>query len=257
LIRFSQTCPSFSDNFISGVGFAFYDAKGEAQRKIEINVANPYEVNTGCGVDGINSCLGGGSLEIVLDGVKLVTGGDYKFHDGSGRILAFNTFHDCSRKWYDFDVTKSIANERRLGSISPDVFKIIGSLKDTMIKKNSCMQWLNLRQTYGDLFDQAGHYTTILVQTDSINLHIEYKQEHERCHAHSIDVWISKVSTALLDQTWEGIIGETKDPKYIVSDKKKTLDRINALKHATDEAYEVNSPFSNSCEGCARRRRLF
>jgi len=49
----------------------------------------------------------------------------------------------------------------------------------------------------------------------------------------------------LLDQDWEGIIGETNNPS--VTGDAKTLDRSSVLKHAADEAYKVNSPFSSTC----------
>jgi hypothetical protein len=66
-------------------------------------------------------------------------------------------------------------------------------------------------------------YSTIIVQTDDITLHLEYKQENEPCdllaHSHSIDVWISSFSirirlmfgsplsarAALVGETWEGV----------------------------------------------------
>jgi len=41
-------------------------------------------------------------------------------------------------------------------------------------------------------------YSTIIIQTGDINLLLEYKQDHERCDAHSIDVWISSFSPALV-----------------------------------------------------------
>jgi hypothetical protein len=84
-----ENCPPESNTFISGVGMNIMN------RMIEVNVVNPYSVGVGCGSEGEQNCLGGGSLELIIDGVKHVTGGDYTFKDGSGRIVAFNTYHQC------------------------------------------------------------------------------------------------------------------------------------------------------------------
>ena len=83
---------------------------------IEINVANENHVNVGYGA-AAKSCLGDGSLEILIDGKKIGSGGDFTFEDGTGRILTFNIFYQCSRKWYDFDITpmaKSFQQSRNL-----------------------------------------------------------------------------------------------------------------------------------------------
>jgi hypothetical protein len=84
-----ENCPAESNTFISGVGINIMN------RMIEVNVVNPYSVGVGCGSEAEQNCLGGGSLELIIDGVKHVIGGDYTFKDGSGRIVAFNTYHQC------------------------------------------------------------------------------------------------------------------------------------------------------------------
>ena len=88
-----ETCPSDSNNFVSGIGLTF--KKGWKKQRIEVNVVNSYNVNVGCGADSVAHCLGAGSLELVIDGVKHIVGGDYTFKDGTGRIVVFNTFHQC------------------------------------------------------------------------------------------------------------------------------------------------------------------
>jgi hypothetical protein len=84
-----ENCPADSNNFISGVGFSIDN------RKIQVNVVNVYNVDVGCGSGAEKHCLGAGSLELIIDGVKHTFGGDYTFKDGSGRIVAFNTYHQC------------------------------------------------------------------------------------------------------------------------------------------------------------------
>ena len=88
-----ENCPADSNNFISGVGFTI------GNRKIQVNVVNAYNVDVGCGTGTEQHCLGSGSLELIVDGVKHSLGGDYTFKDGSGRIVAFNTYHQCKSTW--------------------------------------------------------------------------------------------------------------------------------------------------------------
>eukprot|EP00545_Synedropsis_sp_CCMP1620_P013223 CAMPEP_0119003846 /NCGR_PEP_ID=MMETSP1176-20130426/796_1 /TAXON_ID=265551 /ORGANISM="Synedropsis recta cf, Strain CCMP1620" /LENGTH=1092 /DNA_ID=CAMNT_0006955483 /DNA_START=39 /DNA_END=3317 /DNA_ORIENTATION=+ len=255
-----ETCPAHSDTFVSGAGFRFLK-NGKTTKSIEVNVVNPYDVNVGCGSDDIKNCLGAGSLELIIDGEKHVVGGDYKTKDGLARITAFNTYYPCSRKWYDFNVqaTKDLANlrsGRQLNADEPDVFEVIKDLKKTMINQDECQKWINDRQEYRDLFLQPGHYSTVIIKTNDIALHLEYKQENERCDAHTIDVWISSLSPDLLEENWEGVIGETKDVDYVSTGKDPIMkDRSEILKFPKDTDYEVNSPFSTQCKGCNKQKK--
>lgn len=89
-----DSCPSHSDNFVSGVGLTF--KKGWKKQRIEVNVVDSHNVDAGCGADTEVHCLGSGSLELIIDGVKHIVGGDYTFKDGTGRVVVFNTFHQCT-----------------------------------------------------------------------------------------------------------------------------------------------------------------
>jgi hypothetical protein len=120
-----------------------------------------------------------------------------------------------------------------------------------MINKYTCEAWPEQRRMYGDLFAQPGRSSTVVIQTEDVTLHVEYRQESERCDAHTIDVWISSMSMAVLEEPWEGVIGETKDLSYQPTRARHTMqDRKDVLKHAQDAAYEVNSPFATRCTGC-------
>ena len=93
-IQSYENCPSDSNSFVSGVGLSF--KTGSSERNMEVSVPNPYNVNVGCGAGSKEYCLGAGSLEMTIDGVKHIVGGDYTFKDGTGRIIAFNTFRACT-----------------------------------------------------------------------------------------------------------------------------------------------------------------
>ena len=248
-----EQCPADSNKFVSGVGFTVFRKTPFGRtpaHKIAVNVVNEWGTSTGCGT-GATNCLGNGSLELMIDDKKFVYPGDYQFKDGSGRVIAFNTYLECSRKWYDFDVTEdtdssSLRNNRRLETF-PGVFDVVRDLEDTMVDKDACEQWISERQSNNDLFHQAGAWSTIIVKTDEINFHIEYKQETKRCDAHTVDVWISSVSPDLFEEDWEGVIGETKDPSNHAGEK---VERAEFLKFAEDEQYEVVSPFAYKCDGC-------
>jgi hypothetical protein len=165
-----------------------------------------------------------------------------------------NLWNSGSRKWYDFDVRPSLdldaelRDGRRLDQ--PNVFEILDGLKKTMIDPLNCDMWINDRKQYNDLFQQPGLSSTILIETKDVTLHLEYRQENERCDAHSIDVWISSVSPSLLDQPWEGIIGETKSSTILPSTPQVMMERTEVLKFKRDKDYEVSSPFSSKCKGC-------
>ena len=251
-------CPSDSNTFVSGVGFTLFKknrltgARVPAHQ-VAVNVVNEWGTSTGCGTEATN-CLGNGSLELVIDDKKYLYPGDYQFKDGTGRVVAFNTFFECSRKWYDFDITPVGADASGAGSLRrlstfPGVFDVVRDLGDTMVDKDVCSEWIAERQANNDLFLQAGAWSTIIVKTEDISFHIEYKQETKRCDAHTVDVWISSVSPDLYDEEWEGVIGETKDPANHPGEK---VERSEFLKFPKDEQYEVMSPFSNKCDGCIK-----
>ena len=256
-----ETCPANSNNFVTGVGLTFFK-QGHATKRIEVSVVNPLSAAVDCGGMSVSHCLGAGSLEVLIDSERYVVGGDYKFHGGTGRVVAFNTFYSCSRSWYDYDISHATHGTvdmtttrigRNMKTLQPyaDVFDVIKGLKDTMIDKEACETWIDDRRKYDDLFQQPGHYTTVVVHTETMSLHMEYKHENENCHAHSLDVWISSVSPLLLKQTWEGVIGETKDLSYTPQhEQPKSVPRLEALKYGEDSEYEVNSPFSTRCKGC-------
>ena len=247
-------CPVDANKFVSGVGFTVFKRTLTGGRtplhKVTVNVVNEFGTSTGCGT-GATNCLANGSLELTIDGKKFLYPGDYQFQDGTGRVIAFNTYYECSRKWYDFDITpvEDRHNRRSLRRLStfPGVFDVVKGLEDTMVDKDVCDQWIAERQERNDLFQQPGEWSTIIVKTDRVALHIEYKQEHHRCDAHTVDVWISSISPELYDEDWEGVIGETKDPSNHGEEK---VERSEFLKFPDDESYEVTSPFSTKCKGC-------
>ena len=268
-----EECPNHSDTFITGVGMSVFGKHGK-KHAIEVNVVNEFNTDIGCGnvADKTNdySCLGAGSLQIIIDGHKIVQTIDHVFDDNSGRVTAFNTIAKCSRRWFDFDVTpieelgnaaKSSFRGRRLAAApdkskaTADFMDILERVRNTMIDEQGCGEWMNERRVNNDIFKQSGTWSTVMVQTDTISLHIEYKQEQERCSAHNLDVWISSVSPETFNEKWAGVIGETKNVNFDKASltKMKHMSRAEALTFRDDEAYEVLSPYSSKCKGCIKK----
>ena len=277
-----EGCPHKSDSFITGVGLTVFKdpARGiPRDHRVEVNVVNEYNVNVGCGhhwkKNADSNCLGMGSLELVIDGVKVVMTRDHKFNDGSGSVTAFNTIPSCSRRWFDFERTPKIAlGEAALGldmdesgpssamrgrisrrlsrgdreaARNEAILDVLASNKENMVNRGQCDQWIEERKSKNDLFEQGGRWSTIVIKTKKLSLHIEYKQEDQRCKAHSLDVWVSHVEPDVYDEEWFGVLGETKGLK--AGTAPGAFNRNDVLKHPDDEAYEVVSPFSVNCRG--------
>ena len=217
-----EGCPADSNKFVTGLGLSVYDAKKKAVHNIEINVVNEHQVYIGCGTNDDKEndfgCLGAGSLELVIDGKKETRSVDHAFPDGSGSVLAYNTISSCSRRWYDFDLTpaKDLAHAtsrgrgRALRTLSNEegVFSVIDGMKETAVDQENCDFWTAERKVKGDLLTQTGTWSTIVVKTNTVTLHIEYKQLQEMgeagCNAHALDVWVKEVSPAAYQEKWEG-----------------------------------------------------
>jgi len=265
-----EGCPKESDKFTTGFGLSLYDPNnGQPTHKIEVNVVNEHSTGTGCGFESHKpndyGCLGAGSLEIIVDGSKITQSVDYEFEDKSGHIIAYNTIASCSRRWFDFDMTPAdqigavaYRGRRLSGQNGAGVFDILDNIKDTTVDRSQCETWMAERKTNGDIFQQAGTWSTIVIKTEKISFHVEYKQEQERCDAHNLDVWISEVTPEVGAETWEGIVGETKPMNYKQDAHFGTthVSRVDALKYPNDEDYEVIAPFSVDCKGCMQRQSL-
>lgn len=204
----------------------------------------------------------------MIDGHNIVESVDHYFEDGSGRVIAFNTISKCSRRWFDFDLTPAdevktsvLAKERRslrgdeniVANDNNSAISVLEKTKETMIDPEGCSEWIKDRRENGDFFKQTGTWSTIIVKTEIVSFHIEYKQEQERCSAHSLDMWISSVDPGVAQEQWEGVIGETKAKDHAPAFDHTRMERNNVLKFDEDEAYEVTSPFSINCKGCSKR----
>jgi hypothetical protein len=258
-------CPVGSDTFLTGVGLTVFGTR-DKKHQVEINVVNPYTVNAGCGNEAVKAndygCLGAGSLELVIDGHKVVQSVDMPFDDNTGRVIAFNTIGKCSRRWFDFDITPREDRSLRHGNsgrkldvmLGAGIFDVLGSTKDTAVDQDGCSTWIAERKARNDILKQTGTFSTIVIKTEKISFHVEYRQEWERCSAHSLDIWISEVKPDVVEEQWEGVIGETKDLGYDnQKGEKRYMSREQALQFKNDEDYEVVSPYSTACKACVPR----
>jgi hypothetical protein len=270
-----DNCPKNANNFVSGFGLTLFQNRKPSKR-IDVNVINPYSVfplETSCGGLEKSHCLGAGSLEIAIDDKRYVVGGDYRFDDAPGRVLVFNTNYNCKRRWrasnsasgsetvapsgegnpFNTQLEEDLRISRRLGDLDDyaDAYSYIESLGDSMINESGCKEWIQERRKWNDLFQQPGRHTTIIIHTESISLQLEYKQQMQPCTTHSLDAWIISISPSLLEEPWEGLLGETKDLSYIPRQKEQEItDRAHKLKFSKDKAYEVTAPNSFRCKAC-------
>jgi len=102
-----DTCPEGDDMFISSFAYRFGGAEGNKGSKVLI--ATTPQAIPQCEKDGI-VCLGDGTLHISFDGGETFVSNpaDYNFALGS-RLVAHNTYAACSRKWFDYDLSKAAA----------------------------------------------------------------------------------------------------------------------------------------------------
>ena len=103
-MRFTEftECPAKENMFVTAVAFTMFDAQHRTSHQIEVAVTDVRKVFPGC-MDGSATCLGNGSLRITIDGDTTVAPGDYSLPNSDGRVIAYNTFGACSRKWFDYD----------------------------------------------------------------------------------------------------------------------------------------------------------
>mmetsp|Transcript_16541 Transcript_16541/g.24403 ORF Transcript_16541/g.24403 Transcript_16541/m.24403 type:complete len:794 (+) Transcript_16541:280-2661(+) len=78
------------------------------QHQVLVSIADESQVFPGCdNTNGENNhnnniCLSDGSLQIHIDGEIWTAPGDYQISEDL-RIIAFNTWDACARKWYDYE----------------------------------------------------------------------------------------------------------------------------------------------------------
>jgi len=68
--------------------------------QVLVSIIDESQVFPGC-PDG-QVCLSDGSLQLIIDGETWTQPGDYRVSDDL-RIVAFNTYDACARKWYDYE----------------------------------------------------------------------------------------------------------------------------------------------------------
>jgi len=253
-LRFKEfeTCPKDENMFVTGTTIMLYQISSppfmepKLAHTIEIMVVDEDKFSPGCQSE---VCLGEGSLKISLDGKMDITSpGDYPLGNNGGRVIAHNTFSACSRKWFDYVVDEmdnsEDDNRRNLQRKTP--LEIMNESKGEMLDPKKCTAWMKNRAHDGDLFSQEGGWSTIHIETPTISFHVEYHQDRGNCNSHSIDAWISKISPVLLKDEWQGVLGETRKPKFYPNGEQVTSERSYLLTGEDDRDYEVNGPFGKT-----------
>lgn len=250
--REHDTCPAGEDMFISGFSFNIGD---NPTNKILLSTTS--EVIPECQNHPEEVCLGGGTLQISLDGGQtyITRPGDYSMNTPGYRIIAHNTYAACSRKWYDYNnddstngetVVVNDPNRRRLQVLNKSATQYLIDQRGAMIDPSECERWTNDRMMNDDLFQQYGLWSTIHIETPIVAFHVEFRRSNlddpqkdiNQCSFESLDAWMTWVSPELKSQEWNGILGET---RY-----NKSNDRAKLLRGKDDADYEVDGPFGTT-----------
>jgi len=247
-----ETCPKDEDMFISGMSIIDSSEMGNDFDSSILIVSTPTPIRECEGHSAV--CLGGGNLHISFDGGHTFVShpGDYHPTPGS-RLIAHNTFGACSRKWFDYEITKEKENAtanlrgRRLHERKP--LEFLTDKTSTMIDPIECGVWIQDRKEKEDLFNQRGLWSTIYIENPNASFHIEFRQSNPEkldrvCDFQSLDAWMTKVSDELEIQEWNGVLGETKKAIYDpVSKRQIKSNRSQLLRGKNDSDYEVDGPF--------------
>jgi len=244
-MQFKQfpTCPKGDDMFVSSVAYDFGNGN-------TVLIATTPEKIARCENQ---ICLGDGTLHISFDGGEnfVSNPGDYTFGVGN-RVVAHNTYDACSRKWFDFDISKtenqnsSVLRGRNARTLEiqsqKPALQYLTEQKRSTIRPAECESWIQERFAKNDLFMQKGQWSTIHVESPEISFHVEYRRGNlnrdvdGQCNFQSLDAWMTRVSKVLYGENWNGILGETRNKNGVEG-------RLNILRGQNDSDYEVNGPF--------------
>lgn len=249
-MQFKQfdSCPQDENMFVSGISLSI---RGE--EKSDILIATTPEAIPECRENPNKVCLGEGTIHISFDGGRTFISEPGNHHFGSyNRIVAHNTYAACSRKWHDYDVSRTDWRRLRDGGGRATIqekkpLQLLSDNKAKMIDEKECNDWIENRIKNDDLFQQKGQWSTLYIETNHVAFHVEYRRSdwyHRKCDFQSLDAWMTKVSDIINDAEWDGILGET---RYTIYDKTTgeqiTTDRYKLLRGKADADYEVDGPF--------------
>jgi len=250
------TCQEGSNVFVSGLSLITLK-ESDMQHQISgsnILITTTPEPIPEC-LEYNRTCLGGGTLHISFDGGNTYVSDPGDYHYGSrNRIVAHNTYAACSRRWHDYDITPKQNKFRNLGRRRVTVqekkpLELQLEKNKTMIDPEECMVWIDDRKNRNDLFRQKGLWSSLYIETHSVSFHIEYRQSNpdvpieKQCNFQSLDAWMTTVSENLDEQSWQGILGETKERIYNKQGQQILSDRHLLLLGKEDINYEVDGPF--------------
>jgi len=294
-----ENCVGQEGMYVTSLGMSV-DRKSGGSHNILISIADENQVFPGC-QSGL--CLGDGSLRIEVDGQVFQEPGDHSISSDL-RIVTYNTWSACSRKWWDYDAAMSTRSEIEFTD-GNDLFRKLQRHGKSLFRKNrdlittippldfllnsreymsnpaSCSDWIQRRVTNNDLFQQLGGWSTIFIETPHVSFQVEYRQINREtleselgggsggpedvtiegvtflgtqntCEAHVLDAWLTHSSPGSREETWYGIVGETKTSPIQGSESVLVNDRYQVIK-GDDSSYEVQSPFDRGFVAKQRR----
>mmetsp|Transcript_22402 Transcript_22402/g.33858 ORF Transcript_22402/g.33858 Transcript_22402/m.33858 type:complete len:1758 (-) Transcript_22402:89-5362(-) len=199
-----DTCAGDSSMYVTSMGFTIRKSNGGSPHKVLISVIDESQTFPGCD-NGV--CLSDGSLKIDVDGQTITNPGDYLLSNDL-RIIAFNTYEACARKWYEYeegihrhdDLYDNAVVHRNLRHSSPRSFFSNSSIFDWftrrsrtllssktalqfirddrqfMVRPLECSPWLEARTEKDDLFLQSGGWSNVYIETNDARFQIQHRQ---------------------------------------------------------------------------------
>jgi len=188
-----ENCVGQEGMYVTSLGMSV-DKKTGGSHNVLISVTDENQVFPGC--EAGLPCLGDGSLRIEVDGQIFQEPGDHKISNDL-RIVTYNTWSACSRKWWDYDAAISaredfeylgaLESSRRLGGSSffrrrrdlmthTDPLEFLLNSREHMANPAMCADWVEMRSANKDLFLQLGGWSTIFIETPHVSFQVEYRQ---------------------------------------------------------------------------------
>jgi hypothetical protein len=112
--------------------------------------------------------------------------------------------------------------------------------------EEGCRAWIKDREAKGDLFAFNSDLSTVHVDTPWMKIVVQVRQNkvttEEMCVFASMNVWVTNLSPGVLEDEFDGVLGE-KHYLELQPSTESTTAGIRALSRNEVELHEVKGPF--------------